>query len=353
VGVGKVVIDVLDTPFAALAADRGGNLYVSETNGHMIVFPTAVPGATVPLQAQQNAPVNSTPVDFDLSGDAASNGDNASPNGFQIMTNDINNNLYGYVAGSGVITEFAFNTGYQFPPYIQGVIAFGLTPPSQCATGHSQCMVGNIPAFNATAGPGNTPAFTVSPPLSSPQVVLTSRLFPLPLQQFTLPATITNVIDIAVDIFGNIDVLSLNAGAPAVTQFAPCTPTLAAGLLTATAPSCTLVATKTISGSNTGFNTPGSIAVDTLTNIYVEDFNPAATTTVSGGTAAGFLNDFLVFSSQASGNVAPSLSFTAAPFIDTNSTTPLPNSNTNPVPPPPATPTALTPAVPGYGLGVY
>jgi hypothetical protein len=179
----------------------------------------------------------------------------ASNTGFSIMTTDSIDNLYTYVAGSGVITEYGYNPSFNFPPYTNAA--------NYCAIGTSLCYIGN-------------------PAVTSPAI------FPTGNRTITLPSSVTNVVDIVTDQFNNIYVLAQNgsAGAASVTEYAPCSAT------------CSPAAIKTITGANTGFNIPGSLAVDTIGNIYVEDF------------ATGNLNKFLIFTSNESGNVAPSLSFT-------------------------------------------
>jgi hypothetical protein len=111
----------------------------------------------------------------------------------------------------------------------------------------------------------------------------TSATTPTAIRALNVSATVTNITSIAVDSSDTVYVLGTPVGSstPAVFVFPLGTGTEAPA--------------RTISGSNTTFNTPGAIAVDHGNNIYVQDFS----TTTTGH------QDILEFLSTANGNVAP------------------------------------------------
>ncbi len=233
--IGKVLTDVLQSNFKSMTVDTAGTIYISEANGHMVLAPSnASAGSNGVVLLTGTGTVNPVGalVDYDLTTDAAGTGASAinptgvgaSNTGFDLMTVDLTKNLYTYVAGSGVITEYTYNPIFNFAPYVG---------TATCPIGTSQCLIGNT-AVTAT--------------------------FPTANRTITLPSSVTNVVDFVNDIFGNLYVLSQNGGAglATVTEYAPCSA------------SCTPTPIRTIGGANTGFNIPGSLALDTIGNIYVK-----------------------------------------------------------------------------------
>jgi Beta-propeller repeat len=160
---------------------------------------------------------------------------------------------------------------------------------------------GNIYVANAYGGPDGVGSITIYPLGSNGDVTPMAIISDNPNCAPCDKTTLNSPYGVALDFSGNIYVANSTGGADgngSVTVYPPLG--TSTGVLNE-APSST-IAGKSSTDDNTGFNSPGGIALDATAKIYI----------TNDGSANGGVDSITVYSTGSNGNVAPSATITGS-----------------------------------------